>query len=187
MAISQQTRETQLQTGRLVLRPWHEDDAEDLFQYARDPAVGPAAGWPLHTSVEESRAVIRTVLSAPETYAVVLKATGKPVGSIDLKTGPQSNLDLPPGEGEVGYWIGAPFWGQGLIPEAVRELLRHGFEDLGLRSIWCCYYDGNLRSKRVQEKCGFRYRYTREDVPSRLTGERHTEHISCITLEEWKP
>ena len=64
-------------TERLILRPWQESDAESLYKYARDPEIGPIAGWPPHTSVEDSLNVIRTVFSAPETYAVVLKETGE--------------------------------------------------------------------------------------------------------------
>ena len=74
-------------TGRLILRPWQESDAEALYKYARDPAIGPIAGWPPHTSVEDSLNVIRTVFSAPETYAVVLKETGGPVGSAGIMFG----------------------------------------------------------------------------------------------------
>ena len=73
-----------LQTERLILRPWTENDAEDLYIYASDAEVGPPAGWPPHTSVENSREIIRTVLSAPETYAVCLKENNKPIGSVGL-------------------------------------------------------------------------------------------------------
>ena len=62
-----------LQTKRLILRPWQERDAQSLYEYAKDPEVGPPAGWPPHTSVENSREIIRNVLSSPETYAVCLK------------------------------------------------------------------------------------------------------------------
>ena len=55
----------------------------------------------------------------------------------------RSDKEIPDTEGEIGYWIGVPFWGKGLIPEAVRELVRHGFEDLKLDKIWCGYFDGN--------------------------------------------
>ena len=55
-----------IETARLILRPWKEDDAESLFRYAHDPEVGPIAGWPPHTSVENSLEIIRTVFSAPE-------------------------------------------------------------------------------------------------------------------------
>lgn len=69
-----------IETDRLILRPWREDDAEALYKYASDPAIGLVAGWPPHTSVENSLEIIRTVFSAPETYAVVLKETDEPVG-----------------------------------------------------------------------------------------------------------
>ena len=118
-----------LQTERLILRPWDEADAGELFRYAQDPCVGPIAGWPPHTSVENSREIIRDVLSAPETYAVVLKETNLPVGSIGLLFGDVSNAPVGPDEAEVGYWIGVPYWGRGLIPEAVREIQRHAFEE----------------------------------------------------------
>ena len=74
----------ELQTKRLILRPWQESDAESCYEYAKDPQVGPSAGWPVHTSVENSRETIKNVLSADGTYAVVLKASGKPVGCAGL-------------------------------------------------------------------------------------------------------
>ena len=81
--------------------------------------------------------------------------------------------------------IGVPFWGKGMIPEAVNEMLRHGFEDLNLQKIWCGYYDGNIKSKRVQEKCGFIYQYTKENVLCTILDEIRTEHITCLTKEMW--
>ena len=178
-------RDMILETERLLLRPWEDKDAEDLYRYASHPDVGPIAGWPVHTSVENSREIIREVLFAPETYAVVLKENGHPVGSIGLMIGETSNIGLPKTEGEIGYWIGVPYWGRGLIPEAVREMLRHGFVDLNLSKIWCGYFDGNQKSKRVQEKCGFHYHHTSENVPCAIEGLLRTEHITCQTKEEW--
>ena len=174
-----------LETKRLLLRPWEVTDAEDLYRYARDPQVGPTAGWSPHASVEESRALIESVLSAPETYAVVPKAVGHAVGSIGLMIGDKSNIGLPDTECELGYWIGAPFWGQGLIPEAARRLLERAFEELGMEKVWCGYFDGNEKSKRVQEKCGFRYHHTAQNVPCAIEGVLRTEHINCLTREKW--
>ena len=57
-----------LETERLILRPWKEDDAESLYKYAKNPEVGPIAGWPVHTSVENSREIIKSVLAADEIY-----------------------------------------------------------------------------------------------------------------------
>ena len=108
-----------LETKRLLLRPWEESDAESCYRYASDPLVGPAAGWPAHTSVENSREIIRTVLSEPDTFAVILKERpDEPVGSIGVFPTEAPEIGSEP---EIGYWIGRPFWGQGLIPEAVRK------------------------------------------------------------------
>ena len=169
-----------LQTERLFLRPWREEDAEALYEYAKDDRVGPAAGWQPHTSVENSRELIREVLSGAETYAVCLKTDGRPIGSIGLMIGRTANMELPENEAEIGYWIGVPFWGQGLIPEAVRELLRHGFDDLHLTRIWCGYFEGNEKSRRVQEKCSFQYHHTNRNMIWERTGEIKTEHITCL-------
>lgn len=175
-----------METERLILRPWCEDDAESLFAFAKDPAVGPIAGWPTHTSVENSREIIRNVLAVNETYAVCLKTDNKAIGSIGLMIGTQSNLDLPETEGEIGYWIGVPFWGMGLIPEATKELIRHAFVDLNLETLWCGYFEGNAKSKRVQEKCGFVYHHTNKDIYWKLMDDIRTEHITRLTRKEWK-
>ncbi len=172
-----------LETKRLILRPWREDEAEELYKYASDPDIGSPAGWQPHTSVENSREIIRTILSAPETYAVCLKESGKPIGSIGFH---RNDLAESDDEYELGYWIGKPFWGQGLIPEASREMLRHAFEDLDMSRIWCGYYDGNEKSRRVQEKLGFVYQRTTEGIEVLLLGEIRTGHSNLMTKERWQ-
>jgi RimJ/RimL family protein N-acetyltransferase/GNAT superfamily N-acetyltransferase len=175
-----------LTTKRIILRPWVQTDAESLYKYAKDPQVGPITGWPVHTNIENSKAIIKSVLSAAENYAVVPKSINCAVGSIGLMVGRDSNLELPDTEGEIGFWIGVPFWGQGLIPEAVLTLLRHGFEDLKLQKIWCGYYAGNEKSKRVQEKCGFTYHHTINNFYVKLMSENRTLYVNCMTKEDWK-
>ena len=174
-----------LETKRLVLRLWEESDAEKLYEYAKDPDVGPPAGWPPHTSVENSREIIRNVLSVPETYAVCLK-DGTPIGSVGLKMNDHTDMTDREDECELGYWIGKPFWGQGLIPEASRELLRYAFEELNMRAVWCGYYEGNEKSHRVQQKLGFRYQYTTHDLDVALMNEKRTGHTSLLTKEQWE-
>lgn len=174
-----------LTTARLILRPWKETDAEDLYQYAKDPLVGPIAGWPIHTSVENSLQIIRDVLSADETYAVTLKKEERAIGSAGLMVGEKSNLDIPKYEAEIGYWIGVPYWGQGFIPEAAQELMRHAFDDLGMTALWCGYFDGNEKSKRVNEKCGFHFHHT-EEKEWPLIGATKTQHITRISKDEWR-
>ncbi len=175
----------ELETERLLLRHWQDSDAESLYRYAKDPAVGPIAGWPAHTSVEDSLSIIHNVLSDPEIYAVVLKETGEPVGSVGIAQPGKGTAPMQAGEAEIGYWIGVPYWGRGLIPEAVRALLVRCFTVLGCHGVWCGYYDGNQKSKRAQEKCGFTYHHTTESTPSPM-GDLRTEHFTYMTRAQWE-
>lgn len=175
-----------LTTERLTLRPWRPTDAENLYHYAKDERVGPAAGWPLHKSVAESEEVIRTVFSGDGIFAVTLKDRDTAIGCIGITTGSASNFPIPDNEGEIGYWIGVPFWGQGLIPEAMKEVIRYGFEEMGLATIWCGYFDGNEKSKRAQEKCGFRHHHTNPPQYFPLIDDTRIGHVSRLTKEEWQ-
>ncbi|MFH0384678.1 GNAT family N-acetyltransferase [Streptococcus sp. A18] len=170
-----------IETPRLLLRPWTVDDAENLFALASHPEIGLRAGWPAHQSLEESRNVIETVFTQPETYALVDKITGKPVGAISLMIGGASKLTTSDKEAELGYWLGRDYWGQGLVPEAIRKLLCHAFETLKLETVWCGYFEGNEQSRRAQEKCGFTYHHKLGS----LIGEVRTEHVTRLTRASW--
>lgn len=175
-----------LETERLILRPWEETDAADLFKYAKDPDVGPIAGWPPHKSEENSRQVIIDVFNGAECYAICKKEDNVAIGAIELKLNGHTDMTERDDECELGYWLGKPFWGNGYMPEAAREILRHGFEDLKMRTIWCGYYDGNEKSKRVQEKVGFKYHHTCNDLPVPLMNEVRTGHTNFMTKKDWK-
>ena len=175
-----------LETKRLILRKWTEADAESLFQYASNTEIGPVAGWPPHKSVEESKEVIKNVFNGAECYAICEKENNAAIGAVELKLKGHTDMTDREDECELGYWLGKPFWGRGYMPEASRELLRHGFEDLGMTTIWCAYYDGNLKSKRVQEKLGFVYHHTCNEVPVPLLHEVRVEHTNVMKKEHWE-
>lgn len=156
-----------------------------MYRYARDSRVGPAAGWPVHKNPAESLEIIRRILSTPDIYAVVLKETGKPIGAAGITYGSTGRKYLKEEEAEIGYWIGAEHWGKGYAPEAVKALLRRAFLDLGRSAVWCGYYEGNEKSRRVQEKCGFRYHHTNPEEMVEALGEKRREHFTRITMEEW--
>ncbi len=170
-----------IETDRLVLRPWGERDAEPLFRWARDPEVGPRAGWEPHQSVEESAQVIREILAVPESYAIVVKghAEDGPVGAVGLKFGAASDLARNAQEAELGYWLARPLWGQGIMPEAAGALLKHAFSDLRLSCVWAGRYEGNAQSRRVMEKLGLTPQLVRE------SGGRR-EHVLRVTRAEWE-
>ena len=111
---------------------------------------------------------------------------GKPIGSIGLHLNGSTDMTDRDDECELGYWIGKPFWGQGLIPEASHELLRYVFEELGMRAVWCGYYDGNEKSRRVQEKLGFVYQHKTEGLEVKLMNEVRTGHCNLLTKDRWQ-
>ena len=175
-----------LMTQRLILRRWEQADAEDLYRYASDADVGPIAGWPPHKSIDESRAVIRDVLNGREAYAICLKEDGRAIGAIELKLNGHTDLTDRDDECEMGYWLGKPFWGRGIVPEAVTEMLRRAFEDIGMQKVWVGYYEGNSKSKRVQEKCRFRFQRKSEGVDVPLMQEKRTGYVSSLTKDQWQ-
>lgn len=174
-----------LNTQRLILRPWCENDAADLFEYAKDSDVGPIAGWPPHKNIQESLDVIKNVFCGKECYAVCLKENNRAIGAVELKLNGHTDMTIRDDECELGYWIGKPFWGNGYIPEAVKELLRRAFEDLKMTTVWCGYYEGNKKSKRVQQKCGFEFFTKTDNVPVPLMNEIRTGYMNRITKEMW--
>ena len=87
---------------------------------------------------------------------------------------------------EIGYWIGKPYWGEGYIPEAAREMIRYCFEALHCPRVWCSHFDGNEKSRRCMEKCGFTYHHTEKDSEWKLTGEIKTIHFECLNREDWE-
>lgn len=89
-------------------------------------------------------------------------------------------------ECEMGFWLGKEYWGNGIMPEAAGELLRHGFEELNMSTVWCGYYDGNQKSKRAQEKIGFIYHHTCDDVPVPLMNEVRIGHTNYMTKQRWQ-
>lgn len=175
-----------LKTERLILRPFEISDAESVYEYAKSPDVGPIAGWPPHESVEGSRYAITHFLCGPECYAICLKEDNLAIGSIELKLNGSTDMTDKDDECELGYWLGKPFWGRGIMPEAVKEILRHGFTKLKMSKIWCGYYDGNEKSKRVQEKCGFVYHHTCNEVPVPAFNETRIGHTNIMTREMWE-
>ena len=175
-----------LMTQRLILRRWEQADAEDLYRYASDADVGPIAGWPPHKNPDESRAVIRDVLNGREAYAICLKEDGRAIGAIELKLNGHTDLTDRDDECEMGYWLGKPFWGRGIVPEAVTEMLRRAFEDIGMQKVWVGYYEGNSKSKRVQEKCRFRFQRKSEGVDVPLMQEKRTGYVSSLTRDQWQ-
>ena len=145
-----------IDTNRLTLRRWRENDAEALYKYASDGRVSEMALWPRHTSVDMSREVIKDFFQPnPFTLAMVLKETNEPIGCIGLVPAGAEHYKPLTNEREVGYWIGHSYWGKGLTTEALAALISFCRGSLHLDSLLITIDANNLASQRVAEKCGF--------------------------------
>lgn len=144
-----------MESDRLILRPWQDNDADALYRYASDPDVGERAGWPPHQSYEESLSIIRTLFRNDTTWAVVLKSTNEAIGAMGY--GPSCDCNLPARDEEptVGYWVGKPYWNKGICTEALRLMLNYVRETTAIRSFISGHFVDNPASGRVMEKCGF--------------------------------
>ncbi len=153
-----------LETERLTLRPWKNEDLQNLYDYASDEVVGPMAGWEPHKSIEESKTILDMFIDEKKTFALALKSNDKAIGSLGLEI-PRTDL----GEKyrnlygrEIGYVLSREYWGMGLMTEAVTKVINYYFSELNMDFLQICHNVINERSKRVIEKTGFNYVLTEE-------------------------
>lgn len=132
-----------------------ESDARCLYHFAKNPNVGPIAGWPPHESVEYSLNIIKTLFCRPECYAIVKDDI--PIGCVELLIHPDGNHWWGEGSAELGYWVAEEYQGNGYATQACIILIKRAFEDLNIQRIFASYKKENLASKRVLEKLGFEY------------------------------
>lgn len=147
-----------IETERMVLRPWNESDLADFYEYARVDGVGQMAGWLPHESVEKSKEILDRFISGKKTFALELKENGKVIGSLGLEERDE-NMEVPEkwmGR-EIGYVLSRDYWGRGLMPEAVKAVISYCFEVLHMDYLTCGHFVWNTQSRRVIEKCGFRF------------------------------
>ena len=148
-----------LETDRLLLRGWREKDVDDFFEYASVDGVGEMAGWKHHETLETTRQILHGFIREKNGFPVVNKDNDKVIGSLGLHESwangddRAKNLKVK----EIGYVLSKAYWGNGLMPEAVKAVMAFCFERCGLEALTCSHFETNSQSKRVIEKCGFSY------------------------------
>lgn len=172
-----------LETERLLLEMWSIDDAKELYEYAKNPNVGPPAGWKPHENVEESTEIIKTIFLPNEAWAIHDKASKKVIGCISF----EADRFRPKARSkELGYNLAENYWGKGIMTEAAKEVMRFGFEELDLEIISICTSEKNLRSQSVIKKCGFIYEGTIRKTYKIYDGTLRDSRVYSILKNEWK-
>lgn len=147
-----------IETERLYLRPIVMSDSNDIYEYAKEPNVGPNAGWKPHESMEETLQIMESVfMNEDNIFGIILRESNKLIGSIGLVKDPKREYERAK---MLGYAIGEAYWGRGYMTEAAKALIEHSFKtmDIDLISAYC--YPFNERSKNVIKKLGFKYEGT---------------------------
>jgi len=151
-----------LETERLLLRKLTLDDAEDMFEYASDPEVTKYLVWVAHQDIEDSREFLKSVLDRYRkglvaSWGVVHKLDEKLIGTCGyISWLPHGDLGKH-ARAELGFALSRKYWGQGLMPEAVREVITFGFRKMQLNRIQATCEVENLASERVLEKVGMKF------------------------------
>jgi ribosomal-protein-alanine N-acetyltransferase len=172
-----------LETERLILRPFEETDLEDFFEYAKNPNVGPCAGWPPHSSKEDSYKILCMFMQNDEVWALEYKENHKVIGSMGLHKDPlRSAEDVK----MLGYVLSEDYWGQGIIVEAIKAVLDFTFGTLNLALLSVHHYSFNQQSKRVIEKCGFVKEGTLRHAAQIYNSSIYDIVCYSMTKEEWK-
>jgi len=145
-----------LESSRLILRPWKISDLDDLHEFMSNEKVANLAGFSVRNSKEESLKILKQFIidSSDSLWAVGLKNTNKVVGWIELHKYSEG-IDI--NSKEIGCVLSQKYWGQGLMPEAFKQVLSYGFNEEELDSIVCSHFVNNNQSKRLIEKSGFKY------------------------------
>jgi ribosomal-protein-alanine N-acetyltransferase len=140
---------------RVALRPWRQSDREALAALADDRrvSINLRDGFPYPYGVEDADRFIALAQGmVPQTYFAI-DASGQLAGGI----GYTLHTDIERVAAEVGYWIGAPFWGRGIATEAVRLITATAFSlHPELRRLFALPFASNPASARVLEKAGYR-------------------------------
>jgi RimJ/RimL family protein N-acetyltransferase len=148
-----------VETDRLVLRPWREDDGAELQRLFTDPAVRGARSFPPDRIARFATDSLRQWrVNGFGPWAAIDKATGGWVGRVGL----DELGDWPgPDKVEVGFELHQAWWGRGLATEAALAALAFGFEQHGLARIISVTAAAHTAARRVMEKAGLTYRGTR--------------------------
>ncbi|HEX8306835.1 MAG TPA: GNAT family N-acetyltransferase [Allosphingosinicella sp.] len=140
-------------TARLSLRPMLPDDAHAIFTgYAQDEEVTRYLTWRPHTSIDQTKAYVQACIAAEtaRAYMLVLKETGRGIGVFDLRKAGDAKL-------EYGYVVARPFWGKGLMTEALVDVIDWALCQPAIWRIAAAADVDNIGSIRVMEKAGLQW------------------------------
>lgn len=174
-----------IETARLILRKAVREDAEFMFRnWASDPEVTKFLTWPTHQSVEITRSVLDMWIpdyKKPNFYQwmIELKDLGEVIGTISVVR-LNDNIE----EAEIGYCIGQPWWGKGIVAEALKGVMKFLFDEIGVNRVTARHDTCNPNSGAVMKKCGMIYEGTLRSADRNNQGLCDAAYYSTLR-NEW--
>lgn len=149
-----------LETERLILRQYRTEDAEDMFRnWAASEEVTRFLTWEPYKSVDDVRGYIQWIIDnySDNKYEWMIewKETNEAIGTIGVISIREDIAGC-----EIGYCLSEYYWGKGIMPEALKEVIRFLFEEVGMNRIHATHDPNNPKSGKVMEKCGMKYEGT---------------------------
>ena len=175
----------QLENNRIYLRPWKKTDAKSLYEITKSDLYEKSTGFTKSNSVEDSLNEIRNIYSADGCYAIVLKSNLKIIGFINMRVGALSIYGAALNEADLDYWVVPEYWYDSYAVDAIRLVLDHYFNDLGIRGVWSGYFVGNDDYFICQRECGFRYHHTEYDKLIMGRKEPKTINVTYLLKEDY--
>ena len=136
-----------------ILRPWQLSDIESLAKYAnnKDLTTYFTNRFPIPYTENDAKNFIEMAINDSPMLKYAIEIGGEAIGGIDFH--PQADVLCK--NIEIGYWIGEPFWGKGIMTEVVKQIIPIGFERFDVTRIYAKVFEGNIGSQKVLENAGF--------------------------------
>jgi len=146
-----------LETEKLILRKLLYSDKKDIFEYAKKSEVAKDVLWYPHQTEMDTLEFLNTIYeeyrkNRPAPWGILLKENNKIIGTAGFV-----NCDEINHKAEIGYVLSKVYWGKGIMSEAVKEIIKFGFESLELNRIEARCNTSNIASGKLLEKIGFTY------------------------------
>ncbi len=147
----------EIETERLILRRFTVDDDQDMYDnWASDPEVTKFLTWPVHENVHATRALLEGWIKHYEegdtfNWAIELKENGSVIGNISVVGFKEAAKAA-----DIGYCMSRAYWGNGIMPEALKAVMDYLFDKVGLNRVAACHDSNNPKSGRVMDKAGMK-------------------------------
>ena len=142
-----------LKGQRAIVRPWRHADAPSLVKHANNLNVARQLRdrFPHPYTAADARRFIEAIIPIRPITAFAIEVEGEAAGGIGFSPG----TDVERYSSEIGYWLAEPFWGRGIVVEAVQLVSDYAFTRCNVLRLFALPFADNTRSRRVLEKAGY--------------------------------